>query len=222
MKNLNAESFERFERVPQSALTELTPPDNILSDSEAIETGKHTETGTMPSVSDTATAQPSSPQGMKLGNTVSGKFVVDMTDVIMPALTVWVVSLMGYGFEKKQLLLTAKEKETLTPLVQAYLDSVNVNFNNPFNNLLFGLAMVYGAKIIDVIPALQRKENGMRQVKQTTAGKVAELIKKQKSTEGIIEEISKRRKKGTKDAIEYFNANKSKFGKENEPDINLP
>jgi hypothetical protein len=146
-----------------------------------------------------------------------------MTDIMLPALLVWVVSMLGYGIDKKQLALTAKEKETLTPLVQTYLDSINVNFNNPLNNLLFGIAMIYGSKIPDVISNVRKLETkGKTNQPQTTAAKVVELIKKEKTTDEILEGIAKKRKKGMKDAIDFFNANKKQFGRENEPDIKLP
>jgi hypothetical protein len=242
MSKLNLAALERFDKVPATALTDLSPSetsggsndlaDNIISESEIFETGEHTKQGLNPINSDLPN-QPTSPnqptplpgqgQGLKLGSTVSGKFAVDMTDVILPALLVWVVSMLGYGFEKKQLALTAKEKETLTPLVQAYLDSVNIQFNNPLHNLLFGLAMVYGSKIVEIIPTAKKLEKkGKPNPVPSTAVKVVEMIKKNKTTDEIIEEIGKKRKKGIKDAINYFNANKKEFARENEPDIKLP
>lgn len=242
-----AAALDRFEKVPLSALTEITPAESggsignsLLSDEDIFKTGEHAQTSLFPNNSDTpnnptgeigSSNVPTSQPGIKLGSTVSGKFVVDMTDIILPALLVWVVSMIGYGIDKKQLALTAKEKETLTPLVQAYLDSINVNFNNPLNNLLFGVAMVYGSKVIEIIPNVQKLERKGKpnpkvspSVKALTnvAERINSKINEGKTTDEIITEIGNKRKKGLKDAIEYFNSNKKKFGKENEPDINLP
>ena len=237
-KNINAESFAKFEKLPTSVLTEVTPDqgsanpeNNLLSDADIMSTNEHTKTSLLP----TGTEGPNDPTqapgsaplpisqpGMKLGATVSGKFIVDMTDIILPALLVWLVSMLGYGIEKKALQLSAKEKETLNPLFQAYLDSINVNFNNPLNNLLFGLAMVYGAKAVEVFPTLTKIEKGKKQPEKTTIGRVVNLVKNDLTTDEIIKKIGDSRKKGIKDAIEHFNRNKKKYGKEHEPDIKLP
>jgi hypothetical protein len=239
MKNSTDSAFDRFEKVPTTALAEISSetikPDfgsNLLSDADILGTGEHAKSSLIPTSADAPKAadmptgsapMPTSQPGIKLGSTVSGKFAVDMTDIIVPSLFVWLVSMIGYGIDKKQLSLSAKEKETLTPLVQSYLDSVNVNFNNPLNNLLFGLAMVYGSKIVDVFPTAEKLEKkGKKNPIETTAAKVVNLIKNEKPTDKIIEAIGKKRKKGIKDAIEYFNSNKKEFGRENEPDIKLP
>jgi hypothetical protein len=233
MKNLNAipaESFTKFEKIPASALTEITPNpgENLLSDKEIFETGEHAQSSFIPNTSEGPNPPndlpaPNVAPGTKLGNTVSGKFITDMADLIIPSLAVFLIGAIGYGIDKKTLGLSAKEKETLTPLVQAYLDSINVNFNNPLNNLLFGLAMVYGSKIVDVIPTAEKLQKaGKPNAKPSTVAKVVDLIKQQKTTDEILVEIGKKRKKGIKDAIQYFNENKKTFGKENEPDIKLP
>lgn len=242
MKNITAAAFDRFEKVPTNALTEITPKEQVannpesdsglMSETDIFNTGEHAKTSFIPNSSDLPNTPnslngpeqvPNTPQGIKLGSTVSGKFVVDMTDIILPALMVWLVSMVGFGIDKKQLALSAKEKETLTPLVQAYLDSINVNFNNPLNNLLFGVAMVYGGKIIELIPTAQKLEKrGKPNPVKNTVAKVVELVNDNKSTDKIIETIAAKRKKGVKDAIEYFNANKKKFGKEHEPDVLIP
>lgn len=239
MKNLNAAAFDRFEKVPTTALTDITPPENniplgdsIISDNDVFQTAEHAKTSFIPTASD-APNDPTQPiggapipttqQGIKLGSTVSGKFAVDMSDIVIPALLVWLISMIGYGIDKKQLSLSAKEKETLTPLVQAYLDSINVNFNNPLNNLLFGIAMVYGSKIMEIIPTAQKLEKkGKPNPKESAIATVVKMVQDKKPTDKILEELAKKRKKGMKDAIEYFNANKKQFGKENEPDIKLP
>jgi hypothetical protein len=236
MKNLNVEAFDKFNRIPTSVLTEVTPGnsvnanDSLLSEAEILATNEHTNTSFIPNTSDgpnspnTGTLPGTGPinPGMKLGATISGKFAVDMTDIILPAVLVWAVSALGYGIDKKALALTAKEKETLTPLVQAYLDSINVNFNNPLGNLIFGFAMIYGGKAIEVFPTATKLEKGKKAPDKTTVGKVVDLVKKERSTDEIIKVIGEKRKKGIKDAIEYFNSNKKKFGKELEPDIKLP
>lgn len=221
MKN----QFEKFEKVPDSALREINaePETNILSDDEILDTAKHTDTSMYSSSPDTPPAETlpigSQQSAQKLGSTVSGKFAVDIADMIIPSLCVFLVSLIGFGIEKKQLSLSAKEKETLTPLVQAYLDSINLSFTSPSQNLLFGIAMIYGSKVIEIIPNAEKLEKRGKPAKIPTALKIAKMAKEEKSTDEIIREIADRRKKGVKEAILFFNKNKAKFGKENEPDV---
>lgn len=210
-------NFEKFERLPETALQDITPPgDSVLTDAEILETGKHADENILnnPAVGN------NSGQPIKLGAAVSGKFAVEMADTIIPPLVVWLISFAKFKTEKKQFSLSAKEKETLHPLVQAYLDSVNISFNNPLHNLLFGTAMIYGAKVVELIPSLQKISVNEKPTRKN-AVKIAANIQTGSVNE-LIQSIANRRKKGVREAIIYFNANKEKFGRENEPDILIP
>jgi hypothetical protein len=186
--------------------TSLTSPDEIMT------TGEHTETILNDAFTDSAPGANSgdfttplpgaaiNPPGTKLGAVMGGKMVTDIFDVLFPALAVWGISSLGYaGLTKQKLQLTAKEKEVVNPAVQAYLDSININFNNPLYNLLFVLCAVYGAKAIEIIPELKKVAPGKKVVKGEEVKQSHEMTK-----EEHIQSIMKKRRKGRQDAEEFY------------------
>lgn len=138
---------------------------NLLSDADLQRTGEHTVNNSLLGSTDNPTNPntPTSnvigmnaPKGTPLGSVVGGKMAVDLVDILLPSLTVWAIAAIGYNMQKKHLQLTAKEKEVLTPAVQNWLNSINVDFNNPFYNLLFVVAAIYGTKVIDALPEIKK------------------------------------------------------------------
>lgn len=227
MKNLN-----NLSALPDSALKDITASDpvqsqqaasntpstdGILSDADILATGDHANNSGFNSLA----KPPIGPNGptpatslnpgsnpVKLGSVVGGKIATDLIDVLLPSLCVWGISSIGYSIDKKGLQMTSKEKEIAAPAIQAYMDSINIDFSNPLYNLLFVMAAIYGAKVIDILPNLEKK-------KPRTGAKVIEDRKDEfkipKSDDDWINEIAKKRKKGTQEAMNYFYANKEKF-----------
>jgi hypothetical protein len=81
---------------------------------------------------------------------MESKLAIELMDSLIPAL---LVVLFRYGkmiVKKAELQLTAKEKETLAPVVQACMDQLMLNFNSPWVALAFTGGMIYGSKIVEI------------------------------------------------------------------------
>lgn len=85
-----------------------------------------------------------------LGGLVQGKVAVDLIDALLPALLVVIAAKMKLDIKKAQVQLTAGEKATLAPLVDAYLNSISLNFDSPGIALSMSLLVIYGGKLIEV------------------------------------------------------------------------
>lgn len=141
--------------------------------------------------------------GVKLGDAVGGKTATELLNVLFPSLIVFAVSNIGYHIDKRMIELTPDEKKIVAPAFQDYLNTININFNNPLYNLLFVLGGIYAAKAIDVIPNLQKKKpavkqpaNASQQQRATSSGMSA--------ADALIERTAKQRKKGKKEAAQFL------------------
>lgn len=94
-----------------------------------------------------------------LGKVISGKAAVSLVNIFIPSFIVFALNRFGYNAQKAQLKLTSEEKEILAPVVQDCLDYVEINFENPFYALGFVATMIYGSKIFDIVPDLQKIKN---------------------------------------------------------------
>lgn len=107
----------------------------------------------------TATGTPTVEAGTakkSLTHLIKGKHAVNLLDLLIPALLVFTINLIGYRIGKDKLKLDKEEKETLTPFVEDFLQAIELDMNNPYHNLFIGLGIVYGAKIVDAIPAIKK------------------------------------------------------------------
>lgn len=221
MKNLNV-----LQNIPTSALTDITQSENSsqseISGNDFGATGQHTqaenytpnfvfgEDARQPK--DNLSAQQptqNTSQGAKLGNVVGGKTATEIVDILFPSLCIWVVSSIGYNVPKGRLQMTAKEKEILTPAMQAYLDSINVNFNNPLYNLLFVFGSIYVSKTVDIISSGEIKSV----TKSKVEGKKVVEIKPESewTVEDFVNEITKRNKKGKVYSLSIFQEHEEIF-----------
>lgn len=151
-------TFEKFDSIPDSMLKDVTPGQegpakdaNTISDAEAFAAADHTKvpplggpTGPGP----TATDIPGKTK-IKVGNLLEGKFAVDMIDALLPALLVVLFKKMNLSVRKTELQLTEGEKRTLAPVVQDCLNTLDIDFNNPWVALAFTAGIIYGSKVIE-------------------------------------------------------------------------
>jgi hypothetical protein len=139
--------------------------------------------------------------GVKVGGAISGKMATDILNILLPTLAALVIDQLGYHFDKRLIELTADEKKVIAPAMQDYLDSINVDFNNPLYNLLFVVGAIYAAKIIEVAPQLQKKAR-----KQPQGREVAEAAIRSPKTavDALIQRTAKTRKQSKKLAVEFL------------------
>lgn len=226
---MNFEQLDKVAKLPGAMFTELKADSEesagpsqspqaesagLISEDAAIQSGSYldnsaAETIALPRQSDTAQPfQPgaqsfgSGPQGVKAGQLVSGKLATDVMDSVFPALCVYAVSAMGYNVRKSDLQLSADEKRTIAPVFQQYLDTLNINLNNPLYNLLFVLGAIYAAKIVEQLPTMER--SGKRQSAVKQAAQAVTKATTEDARETLIKATIKARKKGREDAIKFL------------------
>lgn len=158
------DSLKEF--VKQSTTPAIEPkPEQIstgntsLSDNDFLSTGKHTtEQGfsmgdnaktpiTGGNGLNTNTGSNVRPMGTMIPN--AGKFACSLQDFVFPALIVWATRSYGYDAKKGDLKLTKEDKDVLVPAWDAYLMSVNINFDKPIYQLMIAIGLTYGSKFLD-------------------------------------------------------------------------
>jgi hypothetical protein len=227
--------LKAFAGLPIAELTQVSDVNNTTDSSpeprnvaqEFAETKQHTqsvqetpkiEQKTAPNDS-TATNDTTTAKKNRLGKVMSGDFAVNLVDMMLPGIVVLIINRIGYALDKKDLQLTAKEKEALAPVVQDCLDDINLDFSNPWTNLMVMVGIVYGSKIIDKIPSMKKKEPSKE--KQSASEKVSAIVsgtgesgepisdfeKFEIDYLAVCDEIRKERKRGMPDAKEYLAIN---------------
>jgi hypothetical protein len=226
------EKIDRFNGIPDSALSDITDkptvaPESVIAsdivdDSTLIGTREHIQTGNInpnlgtansPNTANTATSPVTAP--VKLGDAIQGRRAVDVFDAIFPSLAALLISYLGYEFSKKSLQLDADEKKTLAPVMQEFLNSINVNMNNPLNNLLIVLGAIYAGKVIDVMPELKRK-TVIKKLPQSSSNNKAVPTEKpdvksdpvkayEAEAEALINATRAKRKKSRQAVIDFLN-----------------
>lgn len=84
-----------------------------------------------------------------LGGLVQGKVVVELMDSLIPSLLVLVFYKLEIVTKKSDFQLSQGEKNTLAPIVEACLNSINLNFDSPWTTLLVSLGIIYGGKAME-------------------------------------------------------------------------
>lgn len=149
-----------------SGITEVSPSEVFNTGNEAAESATHVSPGSSAEPFTGAGKPPGggagytipTRKGTTLGKVLPGETAVGLMDTLLPSLIVLLIDQLGYKAEKKGFQLTKDEKQVVAPALTEYLNSINIDFDNPLYNLLFVLAVVYGSKVIDVVPNLKKKE----------------------------------------------------------------
>lgn len=132
---------------PKQAKNDLP---GAVSEAEALKTveGAKITTLTPLSGNDQFTGQQPG-ASVPLGGLIDGGLAVELMDALLPSILVAVMAAIGAMMKKTDLQLTAREKTTLTPLMQKCMDQLMINFQSPF--AAFGVAalIIYGAKITE-------------------------------------------------------------------------
>jgi len=170
--------LEAFENVPDEMLTDIG---NNISEKTArteanegnegsiFETAKGAEIGTGQDEAENEPTGKEKKSTAQLGAMLSGKFAVKLIDIAIPVIIVFAIQKIGYVADKRQWKLTPTEKEVLEPAVQDVLDTIDINFDNPYYMLAFVVCFVYGSKIVEALPEMKRID------KRTLKQKVEEI-----------------------------------------------
>lgn len=155
-------NFDLLEETPTELLTEIKS-DNIKPDEITGNTGtglndiynRPNESGQQGASSGTGNAQfnPNGPQPqtMNAGSLINSEMAVAFIDIVVPVVFVLLFKrIHDKTISKKAIQLTSSEKETIKPVLQNYLNSINFSVDNPLNALVLTLGFIYGMKYIEV------------------------------------------------------------------------
>lgn len=136
---------------PTTGLTGSAPivGSGTVSEAEAIAASGHTKITTITGLAGASAPIGQSGQSVSVGGLVDGKLAVELMDATLPSLMVFLLYKIGMKLRKSDLQLTEKEKNTLSPIMQKCLESLMINFNNPWVALSVSILTIYGAKIIE-------------------------------------------------------------------------
>lgn len=94
---------------------------------------------------------------LALEGLVDGRLILDIVDGFMAACVVWIVALFFWEVKRKDMRLTESEKETLEPVVEKCLATINWNFKNAWTLLGVSLLFIYAGKAVDTATKKERK-----------------------------------------------------------------
>ena len=155
-------NFDLLEETPTEQLTEVKS-DNIKPEDITGNTGtavneiynRPTSSGTTPPPVNSTGGQfnPNAPQPqqMNAGSLVTPDMAVAFMDLIVPVVFVLLFKRVhDKTISKKSVQLTNSEKDTLKPVLQNYLNSINFSVDTPLNALILTLGFIYGMKYIEI------------------------------------------------------------------------
>lgn len=131
-----------------------------VSEKDAIGASGHTAIPTISGLGSIPGTTGTSGSSVSVGGMVDSKFAVNMLDALLPSLMVFLMYKIGIKMRKADLQLTEKEKDTISGPLQACLNQLMINFNNPWSNLALAVTVIYGSKIVEKgLPQILDKKN---------------------------------------------------------------
>ena len=103
---------------------------------------------------------------------VSGELATDLINRILPVvLALAARRFLDLDVSKKQFELNASEKNTIAPIMDKCLSTLNVSFENPFMALALSMGFIYGSKFIDIAnnPDLQKATEKVKKEAKTAS-----------------------------------------------------
>lgn len=148
MENYSDE-LEVFSGMPNEALTEITTED-LLNEIRDPAEGPTTPTPNSEQPAPEGLELPESGE-VNLGSLIDEADAGELYDGLMVSLLVIGLKLAGQDADKNALKATSKQKQILGKVLHRCLSTISIDFNNPWNALLFSSAMIYGGKVIGEI-----------------------------------------------------------------------
>lgn len=175
------ETLDKFEKIPDSVLSNAIPEQNNfknIADHTNIN-GDTLDGNTGANFADNTTSQPYSNeigQRLNLGNLIDAKLLINLADSLIPALMVIGFKIVAKKkINKSKFSLTAQEKETIQPVLNNYLQTVNFSIESPLNALLLTLGVIYGTKTVEVVSGEMLDEKTETEKPQNVYQKTGDL-----------------------------------------------
>ena len=143
--------LNKFEKLPNSFLTELSE-DEFLKSVNDTATEPTTENpaeqkSTISMDIESHEAPNVNLGGVNVGNFLNEDLGTDIYEAIIIGITSIALNMADIETKKNEFNFSAKEKNTLKPLVKACIENINIQFTNPFEALFWSTAMIVGSKI---------------------------------------------------------------------------
>ena len=155
-------NFNSLEKIPTELMTEIKS-DNINIEDITSNTSTGLSDNFGPSISGSspvdsggqATSQPfgqnPNSQNIKASNLITSDMAVAFLDIVIPVVFVLLFKrIHNQTISKKSISLSNSEKDTIKPVLQNYLNSINFTIDEPINALIMTLAFIYGMKYIEI------------------------------------------------------------------------
>lgn len=170
-----AEPVQPAAANPPSA-TDLNTSALGASESDALKAGEGAKINTLSATDLSGQSGSSGASGgsrVPLGGMIESRVAIELIDALVPALLVVLFRYAKMLVRKTDLQLSAKEKETLSPIVQACMDQLMLNFSSPWVALAVTGGMIYGSKVIEIMGTAQAdKKNGVQTPKEAKSSPV--------------------------------------------------
>jgi len=88
---------------------------------------------------------------VKAGDLISGELAAEMLDKVGSVLAIYgAKQFLGLQINRNAFKLSASEKNTLAPILDKCLASLDVSFENPWIALVMSVSVIYGTKFLEV------------------------------------------------------------------------
>lgn len=114
---------------------------------------------------------------VSLGSIVEARLCLEIIDSLIPAALVLIFHAAKITLNKSVFQLTAKEKDTLSPVLQKCLESINLNFDSPWIALSVTAGAIYLSKIVE--------HGGKAKIDQTNEAKKNAAATEQKKADDM-------------------------------------
>jgi hypothetical protein len=153
---------------------EVTISDSeILGDHFATTTPDPIPAAVNPSAQNEPPPPGQEPQGtpLNVGQNIPAPWLIASVDSVLAPVGAFIAQKMGYDVDKKQVALTASERETLKIPVQEWLNTLNITLT-PLDKMLITVVMVYAGKITEIAkgPKAPKKKKGEASLNEVAEG----------------------------------------------------
>jgi hypothetical protein len=192
---MDNQNINDFEQIPNSFLSEIDDKEFLNSIKETTENAKQEFKIELPKMSfeneleqdifnksqtENLSTPLSTPKGVNLNNLLNAELATDIYDTVITGVLMSVLKAVEIETNKSEISLTAKEKNTLKPIVEECIKDINIEFKTPWEALFWTTAIIFGTKIVvnkgqDIIKAINKPSTQKKEVttKKTTTKKTA-------------------------------------------------
>jgi hypothetical protein len=164
-------NFDTLEQIPTELLEEIKSdsinPNELTGNTSTFDAIGQTSNIDYSQINTGAQIGPN-PQNLNAGSLITPDIAVEFLNTIVPVVFVLLFKkIHDKTISKKAVQLSREEKETIKPVLQNYLNSINFQVEKPFDALILTVGLIYGMKYIELSNELP---NGNFAAKESATG----------------------------------------------------